>query len=68
MLDGIDTPLKILLFYLGVSLIPQFLYFEISFLIRNRDNRPKLREGFIVGFIIGVALVAFLAQLWRQWW
>jgi hypothetical protein len=59
MLDAVNTPLKIILFYLGISLIPQFLYFEISFLIRNRDNRPKLRESFMVGFIIGVALVVF---------
>jgi len=59
MFDAIDTTHEVVLFYLGISIIPQFLYFEISFLIRNKNSRPQLYESVFVGFILGVATVAF---------
>jgi hypothetical protein len=62
MLDAIDTIQEVVLFTLGVSILPQFLYFEISFLIREKNNKPKLYESVIVGFILGFAAVGFLSE------
>lgn len=59
MIEAIDTPLKVFLFYLGVSIIPQILYFEISFLVRQKGNNPKLFESVLVGLSIGIGLVIF---------
>jgi hypothetical protein len=52
--------IAVVLFYLGISIIPQFLYFEISFLIREKNNKPKLYESIIVGFILGFTALQFL--------
>ena len=60
---AIDTLSEWILLTLAVSMIPQFLYFEISFLIRNKNNRPKLYESFIVGFILGFATIQLSLQL-----
>jgi hypothetical protein len=57
--EAINTPLKVFLFYLSVSIILQILYFEISFLIRKKDYKPKLLESFVVGLCIGIGLVIY---------
>jgi len=59
MSDVINSQGMVIVFYLAVILIPQFLYFEISFLVRGRNDTPKITESLIVGLVVAVGVVAF---------
>jgi hypothetical protein len=48
----------VIVFYLAVILVPQFLYFEISF--RARENyKPRMTESLLVGVVVAVGIVVF---------
>ena len=59
MSDVINSQGMVIIFFLAVILIPQFLYFEISFLVRGRNDTPKITESLIVGLVVAVGVVAF---------
>jgi hypothetical protein len=59
MSDLIKPQGGVMVFYLLVILIPQFLYFEISFWARGKNYSPKMTESLLVGLLVSLVVVGY---------
>ena len=52
-------PLLVILLAFSVAVIPQFVYFEISFLVRRRRKKPRFRECLAVSAAVSIGLLIY---------
>jgi hypothetical protein len=53
------APLLVILLFLSVAIVPPFVYFEISFLVKKTRKKPRLQECLGVSAALSAGLLLF---------